>query len=64
MAKPLVFNREVGKMGGFIIAYKLYLRMKMRETIVEKQIQWISSYVQEVLVDMWKENLLEDLESK
>jgi len=37
--------------------------MKMRETIVEEQIQGVLSYVQEGLVNVWKENLLEDLES-
>ena len=38
MAKPLIFNRDTSRVGEFIIAYRLYLRMKMRETIVEKQI--------------------------
>jgi len=38
VAKPPVFNGEAGKVGGFIMAYRLYLRMKMREVLVEKQI--------------------------
>jgi len=37
--------------------------MRMREVAVEKQIQWILSYIQEELVDVWKENTLEDLEA-
>jgi len=39
MAKPLVFNGEVGIVGGFIMACKLYLRMKMREATIKEQIQ-------------------------
>ncbi len=46
----------------FIIVYKLYLRMKTRKALVEKQIQWILSYVQGESADIWKENLLEDFE--
>jgi len=38
MVKLSVFNREVEKIERFIIVYRLYLRMKMRGTAVEKQI--------------------------
>jgi len=38
IAKLPVFNREVGKIGGFITVYKLYLRIRIRETKVEEQI--------------------------
>jgi len=38
MAKPLVFNEKAGKVGGFIIAYKLYLRIRIRGVLVEEQI--------------------------
>ena len=34
----------------------------MREEAVEEQIQQILSYVQEGLADVWKKNVLEDLE--
>jgi len=39
MAKPLVFNGEVGRVGGIIMACKLYLRMRMREATMKEQIQ-------------------------
>ena len=42
---------------------RLYIRMKMREVAVEEQIQWILSYMQGGSADVWKENILEDLEA-
>jgi len=41
----------------------LYLRMKMREVTVEEQVQWVLSYVQGGSVDVWKENIMEELET-
>ena len=37
--------------------------MKIRGAAVEKQIQWVLLYVQEGLADVWKENILENLEA-
>ena len=51
MAKPAIFNREVGKVGGFIMAYRLFLRMKLRGAIVEEQVQWVLSYMQGGSID-------------
>jgi len=39
VAKPAIFNGEAGRVGGFVIACRLYLRMKMREATVEEQVQ-------------------------
>ena len=36
MAKPSIFNGEAERIGGFIIACRLYLRMKMRKATVEE----------------------------
>ena len=63
VAKLAIFNGEAGKVGGFIMVCRLYLRMKMRGTSVEEQVQWVLSYVQGGLADVWKENIMEELES-
>jgi len=47
---------------GFISACKLYIRVRMRGESVEGQVQWILSYVQGEMADMWKENIMEELE--
>ena len=63
VAKPAIFNGEAGKVGGFVTVCRLYLRMKMREAIVEEQVFWILSHIQRGLVDIWKENMMEELEA-
>jgi len=52
VAKPAIFNGEVGKVGGFITACRLFLRMKLRGTLVEEQVQWVLSYIQGGLADV------------
>ena len=56
-----MFDGTSSKISGFVSVYKLYLRMKIRGIMVEKQIQWVSLYIQEELVDVWKKNTLKDL---
>ena len=63
VAKPAIFNGEAAKVGGFITVCRLFLRMKLRGTMVEEQVQWVLSYVQGELADVWKENVMEELES-
>ena len=40
-----VFDGASAKVSGFVTAYKLYIRIKMREVAMEEQIQWVLSYV-------------------
>ena len=44
------------------MACKLYDKAKMIGVPLEKQIQWILSYMQEGVADIWKKTVLEELE--
>jgi len=46
VAKLAIFNGEAGRVGGFIMACRLYIKMKLRGNTVEEQIQWVLTYVQ------------------
>jgi len=44
VAKPQTFDGTLSKVSRFVGAYKLYIRMRLRELAVKEQIQWILSY--------------------
>ena len=62
VAKPAIFNGEAGRVGGFIVACRLYIKIRLRGNTVEEQIQWVLTYVQGGSADVWKENIMEELE--
>jgi len=63
VAKLQTFNGVPSKVSGFVAVCKLYIRMKLRESSVEEQIQWVLSYVQGGSADIWKKNIMEELET-
>ncbi len=64
MAKPAIFSGEAGRVGGFIIACRSYIRMKLRGNTVEEQVQWTLTYVQGGSADVWKENITNEIEAR
>jgi len=63
VAKQQTFDGTPLKVSRFIGACKLYIRMRLKESTVEEQIQWILSYVQGRSAYIWKENVMEELEA-
>ena len=52
IAKPLLFNRKIKKVGAFINVAYLYLRMKMTGESESTKMAWILSYVQRGVVEV------------
>ena len=63
VAKLQNFDETPSKVSRFLSAYKLYIRIRLRESLVEEQIQWVLFYVQGGSANIWKENVMEELET-
>ena len=48
-------------MSAFVNVAYLYIRMKITEEVATTQVAWVLSYVQEGIVEAWKDNLLDKL---
>ena len=46
VAKLPIFDGTLSKVAGFVGACSLYIKMKLRNVLVEEQVLWILSYVQ------------------
>jgi len=61
VARPQVFSGKMEEVSAFINAARLYIRIKMTEEAATTQVAWVLSYVQEEVVEAWKDNLLDEL---
>jgi len=63
VAKPQIFDETPSKVSGFVGACRIYIKTRLREVSVEAQINWVLFFVQGGSADIWKENVLEELET-
>jgi len=49
------------EMSAFVNVAYLYIKMKITEEVATTQVAWVLSYVQEGIVEAWKDNLLDKL---
>ena len=63
VAKPQIFDGTPLKVSEFVGACKIYIKTRLREVSVEAQINWVLSFIQGGSADIWKENMLEELET-
>ena len=45
VAKLAIFNGEAGKVKVFVTVCRPFLRIRMREAMVEEQVNWVLSYI-------------------
>ena len=61
MAKPPLFSGKMEKVSVFINIAHLYLSIKIMEELEATRMAWVLSYMQEGVVEAWKDNLLDEL---
>ena len=49
------------EVSAFVNVAYLYIRIKIMEEVAMIQVAWVLSYVQEGIVEVWKDNLLDEL---
>ena len=62
VAKLQMFDRTLSKVSGFVGTCRMYIKMKLKGAPVEEQVNWVLSYIQGGLADIWQENIMEELE--
>ena len=61
VALPPKFNGERSQVVGFINACYLFIQMRMGQVGERSRISWVLSYVQGGVVEIWKDNILDEI---
>ena len=61
VAKPFLFSGKIKEVSVFINLAQLYLSMKMTGESESTKMVWVLSYMQEGVIETWKDNLLDEL---
>ena len=61
VTKPQTFSGKMEEISAFVNVACLYIRMKMAEEAAATQVAWVLLYVQGGIVEVWKDNLLDEL---
>jgi len=61
VTRSQVFSGRIEEVSTFVNVACLYIRMKMIEEAAATQVAWVLSYVQRGIVEVWKDNLLDEL---
>jgi len=61
VAPPPKFSRKRGQVVGFINACCLFMQMKIDQVRNRNRISWVLSYVQGGIVEIWKNNMLNEI---
>ena len=61
VALPPKFSGERGQVVGFINACHLFMQMRMEQVGDRNRISWVLSYVQGGVVEIWKDNMLDEI---
>ena len=60
-APPPKFNGERGQVVGFINVCHLFIQMRMGQVGSRSRISWMLSYVQGGVMEIWKDNVLDEI---
>ena len=52
VAKPQIFDGTLSKVSGFVRAYRMYMKIRLKEAPVEEQVNWVLTYVQGGMADI------------